>query len=187
MKRTGMSYKWAIISGLFILIFIAVLIKGKSVEQKSGTLEIVSLGNLSQSITDFHIFRIKGENIDMEIMAREAKIFDGEDEASINRIEITYKPASKNPVKLNADKGTFNFGNNTLFLEREDNAVDVKIGNNVTIKADNLRWLGNSKEIRSQGKVYVKGDNIYLEGEGFVANLDNDVYELNKNIRATMW
>ncbi|MBI5194456.1 MAG: LPS export ABC transporter periplasmic protein LptC [Nitrospirae bacterium] len=187
MKLTAMPYIMAIIIGLLLLIFITVLFKGKSVDQQGGALEIVSLGGLSQSITDFHIFRLNGEKLDMEIKAREAKIFEGEDDASIRGIEITYNPQRKSPVKLYADKGTFNIDKNTLYLEKEDNAVDIKIGSNVTIKADSLRWLEESKEVRSPGKVYLKGDNFNLEGEGFVARIDNDEYELKKNVRATMW
>lgn len=187
MKLTAMPYKWAILIGLCILIFITVLFKSKSVDRKVGALEIVSLGSLSQSITDFHIFRLKGEHADMEIKAREAKIYEGDEDASIRGIEITYNPHRKNQVKLYADKGTFNIEKNTLYLEKEDNAVDIKIGSNVTIKADSLRWLEESKEVRSPGKVYVNGDNFNLEGEGFVAHIDNDQYELKKNVRAKMW
>lgn len=186
MINSYMPYRWAIILALFIFVFMAVLIKGKDVK-RGEVLGKVSLGNLSQSISNFHIFRLNGGSIEMEIKADNAVVYSGEDDTLIHGIEVTYNPQRSRPIKMYADKGKYNISQNILFVEKEDNDVDIKIGSNVTIKANSFKWLDDRKEIHSPGKVFVSGDNFSLEGEGLVANINSGVYEIKKNIKATMW
>lgn len=186
MKSTKNTYRWTIILALFIIVSITVLINQRN-EGKTTLLDTVSLGSLSQSINNFHLFRLNNEKIEMEIFARSAVVYSGEEDAAIRSIEITYNPQGKRPIKLYADKGSYNINKNILFVEKEDHDVDIKIGSDVTIRADKFRWLENQNELNSPGKVYIKGDNFYLEGEGFVADIDSGVYEIKKNIKATMW
>ena len=179
-------YRWAIILALFIFAFVALIFKGKDVK-KSGRLDNVSLGSLSQSINDFHLFRLNRENIEMEIMAKSAMVSSGEEDALIRGIKITYNPQGNRPIRLYADKGKYNINKNVLFVEKEDKDVDIKIGTNVTIKVSSFQWVEDRKEIHSPGKVYITGDNFSLEGEGLVADINSGVYEIKKNIKATMW
>lgn len=186
MINSYMPYRWTVILALFIFVFMAVLIKGKDVKREER-LDKVSLGNISQRISNFHIFRLNGEDIEMEIKADNAVVYSGEEDTSIHGIEITYNPHRSRPIKMYADKGRYNNSQNILFVEKEANDVDIKIGSNVTIKAKSFQWLEDKKELHSSGKVFVNGDNFSLEGEGLVADINNGVYELKKNIKAAMW
>lgn len=181
-----MPYRWGIILALLLIVFIAILFKGRDVK-KGERLDTVSLGNLSQNINDFHLFRLNGKEIEMEIMAKKAIVSSEEDDALISGIKITYNPQGSRPIQLYADKGKYNINKNILFVEKEDKDVDIKIGRNISIKANSFQWLEDRKEIQSPGKVYVSGDNFTLEGEVLVADLNNGVYEIKKNIKATMW
>ncbi|MDD5435851.1 MAG: LPS export ABC transporter periplasmic protein LptC [Nitrospira sp.] len=181
-----MPYRWVIILILCLFVFIVILFKGKHVKKGDG-LDTVSLGSLSQNINDFHLFRLNGKEIEMEILAKKAIVSSEEDDALISDIKITYNPQGSRPIQLYADKGKYNINKNILLVEKEDKVVDIKIGRNVSIKANSFQWMEDRKEIQSPGKVYISGDNFSLEGEVLVADINNGVYEIKKNIKATMW
>lgn len=178
-------YRWVLIFALLLLIIGGLLVGRKG--EKSFTLETISLGDLVQRIDDFHLTRLKGENVEWEMKAKSVMIHNRDEDASIKDINIIYISGGGTPIKLSAEKGRYNMGANTFFAERTERDVDIKIGHGLTIKGSGLVWLGDKREIHSPGKVQVIGERFVLEGEDLVANLDSGIYEINKNIRATMW
>jgi len=177
---------------VFLFIFLMVMIvlvigitRGKR-PKKIETMETVSIGDLTQRIEDLHLIHFRREDVDWELAAQNAIIRNGEKDASIQEIDITYVTKGGTRVRLLAAKGGYSISKNIFFVE-EDGGVDIKVGQGITIKSDNLIWSGDKKEIHSQGKIQVIGEKFILEGEDLVANVDDGVYEINKNIKATVW
>ena len=178
--------KWVFIIPFLFLVLVVVVIswrEGKRVE----TFDTVSLGNLSQRLDHLQVIRLKGEDIEWDIRAKNAIIYKDEEDAIVNDIEIIYNPEGGDPVKLTGEKGRYNINKNTFFVEKQEKDVDISIGKGIFIKTGNVEWLEDKREIHSHGKVYLKGKKFVLEGEELVANIDSGRYEINKNIRATLW
>ncbi len=179
-------YKWIFLCIFLLLVIIVAMMRGKGV-RKIEALETVSLGDLSQRIEGFHLTHFKGEKIDWELEAGSAIIHSGDENALVHPIDIIYITASGTPIKLFAEKGIYSIGKNTFFVGKEDGGVNINIGKGITIKSDDLAWSGDKKEIHSLGRIQVIGERFLLEGENLIANVDSGVYEINKNIRATVW
>lgn len=185
--RISKPYKWA-----FVLLFISLLIAiagnmGRKERREGATLETVFLGDLVQRIDDFHLNRFRGENIRWEIGAKTAVIRNGEEDASINDIEIIYTPQNGTPINLYAEKGKYNLSSNNFYVEKVEKEINIQIGEGITIKGGRLEWSEKKREIESPGKVRVVGEKFVLEGEDLLANVDSGVYEIRKNIKATIW
>ena len=143
--------------------------------KKIEMMETVSIGDLTQRIEDLHLIHFRREDVDWELAAQNVVIHNGEEDASIQDIDITY-----------VTKGGYSIIKN-IFSVEENGVVDIKVGQGITIKSDNLVWSGDKKEIYSEGKIQVIGEKFILEGEDLLANVDDGVYEINKNIKATVW
>ena len=178
--------KWVFLS-IFLIMMVVLVIgitRGKRLK-KIETMETVSIGDLTQRIEDLHLIHFKREDVDWELAAQNAVIRNGEEDASIQKIDITYVTKGGTRVRLLAAKGGYSINKNIFSVE--EGGVDIKVGQGITIKSDNLIWSGDKKEIHSQGKIQVIGEKFILEGEDLVANVDDGVYEINKNIKATVW
>lgn len=162
-----------------------VITRGKRL-QKTEAMETVSIGDLTQRIEGLHLIHFRRENVDWELAAKDAVIRNGEEDASIQEIDINYVTDGGTQVRLLAAKGAYNI-NKHIFTVEEDGGVDIRVGRGITIKSDQIIWSGEKKEIYSQGKIQFIGEKFILEGEDLVANVDDGVYEINKNIKATVW
>lgn len=179
-------YRWAVIFTLMLLVGISFIFIRR--EGKGGSmLGTVSLGNLVQRIDDFHLTHYKGEDIEWEIVAHNAMIYNGEEDARIRDFYMTYVPKGGSPVKISAEKGRYNINANTLMVEKVDRDVDIEIGQGLTIIGSRFSWSGDKREIFGPGNIRVVGERFYLEGEDLSGNVDNGLYEIKKNIRANMW
>lgn len=155
--------------------------------REGDTFETVLLGDLVQRINDLHLTYFRGESIEWEIEAKSAIIRKGEEAAAVKDMHITYIPQGGTPINLSAEKGRYNLSENTFFAEKVERDVDIKIGLGLIIKGSEFTWLGDERKIYGPGKIRVIGESFALEGEDLVANVDNGIYEISKNIRATMW
>lgn len=185
--KISKPYKWA-----FVLLFIFLLIAiagnmGRKESRDEATLETVFLGDLSQRIDDFHLNRFSGENMRWEIGAKTAVIRNGEEDASINDIEIVYTPQDGTPIHLSAERGKYNLSSNNFYIEKVEKEIRIQVGEGITIKGGRLEWSEKKREIESPGEVHVAGEKFVLEGEDLLANVDSGVYEIRKNIRARIW
>jgi len=179
--------KWVFLS-IFLIMMVVLVIgitRGKR-PQKIEMMETVSIGDLTQRIEDLHLIHFRRENVDWELVAQNAVIRNGEEDAAIQGIDITYITKGGTRVRLLAAKGGYSINKN-IFTVEEDGGVDIKVGQGITIKSDSLVWSADKKEIYSEGKIQVIGEKFILEGEDLVANVDDGVYEINKNIKATVW
>lgn len=180
------SYRWAIIILFLFLVVIVVAIshREKTMVERFDT---VSIGNLAQRIDNLHIVRLKGEDIEWDMKARDAVIYNDEEDATVHGIEITYRTGKGTPVKLSGEKGRYNINKNAFSMERQEKDVEISIGKGLVIKTGNIEWLEDKREVHSSGRVYVKGKKFVLEGEDLTARIDSGTYEINKNIQATIW
>ncbi len=170
---------------VFTVIIVGVMMGRDS--EKVGSLEIVLLGDMVQRIDQFHLIRLRGEDIEWEIGAKRAIIYNGEDDTEIQEIDITYNPPGGTPIKLIAERGRYNIGTNTFYVKKLNRDVDIKVGKNLIINTGSLVWSEEKRERSSPGQVHVRGEKFILEGENLIANLDTGVYEIKKNIQATVW
>jgi len=178
--------KWFFLSIFLIMMVVVVIgITKEKRPKKIEMMETVSIGDLTQRIEDLHLIHCRREDVDWELAAQNAIIRNGEEDASIQEIDITYVTKGGTRVRLLAAKGGYSINKNIFSVE--EGGVDIKVGQGITIKSDNLIWSGDKKEIYSQGKIQVIGEKFILEGEDLVANVDDGVYEINKNIKATVW
>ena len=179
--------KWFFLSIFLIMMVVVVIgITKEKRPKKIEMMETVSIGDLTQRIEDLHLIHFRREDVDWELAAQNVVIHNGEEDASIQDIDITYVTKGGTRVRFLATKGGYSIIKNIFSVEK-DGGVDIKVGQGITIKSDNLVWSGDKKEIYSQGKIQVIGEKFILEGEDLVANVDDGVYEINKNIKATVW
>lgn len=179
-------YKWGFLFAFLLLLIVGVVITGKG-DKNSRVLETVLLGDLVQQIDDFHLFRFIEEDVEWELKAKSSVMHNGEEDALVRDINIVYIPKGETPIRLSAEKGKYDINKNTFFVEGGEEDVDIKIGKGIAVRTKSLKWLGENKEIHSSGRVQVVGEKFILEGEDLTAFVDNGVYEINKNIHATIW
>lgn len=185
--KISKPYKWVFVLLSIVLLIAIVGDMGRKERRKVATLDTVSLGGLVQHIDDFHLNRFRGENIEWEIGAKTAVIRNGEEDASINDIEIVYTPQDGTPIHLSAEKGKYNLSSNNFRVEKVEKEINIQIGEVVTIKGGGLEWSEEKREIESPGEVRVVGEKFVLEGEDLLADVDSGIYEIRRNIRATIW
>ena len=180
------TYTWTIIF-IIVLSVIFVVFTGSKRGVKNPMFQTVSLGDLIQQINDLRLVRFRGEDVEWEMKAKSAILQNGEDDTEVKEINIFYVSHNGTPIKIAAEKGRYNINKNSFFFNKGEDGVNIKIGQSITIKSGDIAWSGEMREIHSQDKVKIMGEKFILEGEDLIANLDSGVYELNRNVHATMW
>src|SRR4030066_1985556 len=98
--------KWFFLSIFLIMMVVVVIgITKEKRPKKIEMMETVSIGDLTQRIEDLHLIHFRREDVDWELAAQNAIIRNGEEDASIQEIEITYVTKGGTRVRLLAAKG----------------------------------------------------------------------------------
>ncbi|MCC6544482.1 MAG: LPS export ABC transporter periplasmic protein LptC [Nitrospirae bacterium] len=185
-----MTSKWKLLLGV-IYIFLFIIVVAGFFSGYKDNLErpsvLSTLGDTVQEIDDFYLTRVNGSIVEWEIGAKKASIASGEEEALLQDINITHRTQQVGTITLTAEKGRYNIGTSSFFMEKEDRDVIIRLSRDVTINVGNLMWSDEDRQVRSTGMVHVTGQAFVLDGEGLVANLDSGIYEIRKNIRARIW
>ncbi len=182
--------KWKLLIGIIYISLFTIIVAGflagdKDTHNRQSVM--MTLGDTVQKIDDFYLTRINGSNVEWEKKKKSASIASGEEDAVLQDINITHRSPSGGIILLSADKGRYNIGANSFFVEKAERDVSIRIARDVTINVGNLAWSDEDRQVQSTGMVYVEGQTFVLEGEELVGNLDTGIYEIRKNIRARMW
>lgn len=169
-----------------LIVIVATLMESR-MGRNNTIFQTVSLGDMSQRIDDLNLINLKGGEVEWEVKAKNTIIQNGEDDALVKDIDIFYLSHNGTTITLSAPDGIYNVKKNTFLLARREGGVEIKIGQDITIKTANLAWSSDNREIYSPGKIQVQGNRFLLEGEDLKVNVESGTYEINKNIRATIW
>ncbi len=140
--------------------------EGKEVEQKVLSFSID--GRTSKGVKSWHLEGKTAEFIDDEIFLNDLK---------------AYALTDNGKIDLVSDRGVFRRS-----LGEVELIGNVKVLNDmgVTLISNSAKWSQNSKEILSDDIVYIEHEKMKARGEGAIANSEEKIAILKKNVEVNI-
>lgn len=103
---------------------------------------------------------------------------------TFKKVTLIYFPKGEQPITLVGNLGNLDTKTKNIFLEGE---VSISNPEGYELKVPSLYYQENTREVSSEGKVFFKGPNIFLDGEGMTMSLDSQKVRVKKKARMTFY
>jgi LPS export ABC transporter protein LptC len=134
-----------------------------------------------QEVKDFSFVQYReGGSEKWKLSGRSAEVLD-------NKVDIEYMSAlsfgAGTMLKLKADKGVFDKGDNMVHLS--DNVVVVST-DGTKLTTDRMAWDADTKNVSTDGSVSIKRPDMEITGTGATCDIEGKTAELKQDINARL-
>jgi len=123
-------------------------------------------------INGFNFSKTEGDNSTWELFAKRAEVRKDTGLAKLEDLDAVIRAKDGSVFKLKADSGEFDTGTKKMMLTGGDKGVVVSSSNGYRMTLSDVRWDNDSKELSTDGRVTIDGNNMRIEGKGMVARTD---------------
>jgi len=143
----------------------------------------VKLDQAEVVIDGFHFAKSDTDKGGWVLDAKKAEVTKETGKAKLRDLQGRYSGKDGMVLTMNADEGMFDTGTKAISLTGRANDVTVKSSNGYSMSARELSWDDVKKELTTDNKVVIKGDNIKIEGKGLVARSDLQEVRITNGVR----
>lgn len=140
---------------------------------------------LLMSMEGFRSAKSEGGKVVWSMRAATADLYDNR-EARLRDIEIVYAASDRGRVSLISDTGSMDTESGDAVLKSESREVRVVTGDGYLLTTGSISWHTASREVRTSDTFKLLGREIYLEGKGVTANVDDQTVVVKENVKAVL-
>lgn len=141
------------------------------------------LGRADASIDHFTFRETRAGAVQWEVKAARARVFEAEQRADLEEVEVTLFGEKGRQLSLRADKGVLDTAKKDFVLEQRNGPIVVNLGSGYTIYTNHLAWTDARREIRTTDPVTIFGQGLEVRGVGLIGNLDSEEFKVLANVR----
>jgi lipopolysaccharide export system protein LptC len=145
-----------------------------------------SIDRADTKISEFIFTQSKGDSIEWQIQARQARLFEREKQALLNDVDVTLYGAKGKELTVSGEEGTLNTETKHFVLANQQNPMVVETGEGYTIYTNHLAWANEKKEISTRDHVRIIGHGVEVTGRGLVGRLESEEFEVLEDVRVAL-
>lgn len=127
----------------------------------------------------------EGDRVVWSMRAGTADLYENR-EARLHDIKIEYAASARGRVSLISDIGSMDMESGDAVLRSESREVRVVTADGYLLTTRFISWHAGAREVRTSDFFKLLGREIYLEGKGMTANLDEQTVVVNENVKAVL-
>lgn len=140
---------------------------------------------LLMAMEGFRSAMSEGDRVVWSMRAGTADLYENR-EARLHDIKIEYAASARGRVSLISDIGSMDMESGDAVLRSESREVRVVTADGYLLTTRFISWHAGAREVRTTGIFKLLGREIYLEGKGMTANLDDQTVVVNENVKAVL-
>lgn len=180
-RRTLLGLSVCLAAFLGYLLFV----NGESVP----TSQLVPSGPIEQAdakISEFTFTQSKGDAVQWQVQARQARLFEREKRALLTDVDVTLFGVKGKELTLSGEEGTLDTATKNFVLANRVAPLIVEIGSGYTIYTNHLIWTDDAKEIRTDDRVRIVGHGLQVTGRGLRGRMETEEFQVLEDVHVDL-
>jgi lipopolysaccharide export system protein LptC len=137
-------------------------------------------------ISEFTFTQSKGDAIQWQVQARQARLFEREKRALLTGVDVTLFSVKGKELTLSCDEGTLDTATKNFVLVNRADPLVVEIGSGYTIYTNHLVWTDDAKEIRTDDRVRIVGHGLQVTGRGLLGRMESEEFQVLEDVHVDL-
>jgi LPS export ABC transporter protein LptC len=137
-------------------------------------------------ISEFIFTQSKGDVIQWQVQAKQARLFEKEKRALLNDVDVTLYGQNGKELTVFGEEGTLDTQTKNFSLANLEKPIVVETGSGYTIYTNHLAWTDNAREIRTDDPVRIVGHGLEVTGRGLLGRMESEVFEVLEDVHVVL-
>ena len=133
-------------------------------------------------ISEFTFTQTKGDVIQWQVQAKQARLFEQEKRALLNVVDVTLYGLKGKELTVSGDEGALDTSTKNFVLTNKTAPLVVKTSSGYTIYTNHLAWTDATKEIRTEDPVRIIGNGLEVTGRGLLGRIESEEFEVLEDV-----
>ncbi len=145
-----------------------------------------SMDSADATISQFTFTQTKGDTVQWQVQAQEARLFERERRAMLRVVEVTLFGQQGKDLTVIGDEGTLNTETKNFVLANRSEPLVIRTESGYVIYTNHLAWTDETREIRTQDPVRIVGHGLEVRGRGLLGHLDREEFEVLEDVHVDL-
>lgn len=137
-------------------------------------------------ISKFTFTQTKGDAVQWQVDAQEARLFDQEKRAMLQNVAVTLFGQQGKELTVTGDEGILDTETKNFVLSNRSEPLVVRTESGYVIYTNHLAWTDETREIRTQDSVRIVGHGLEVTGRGLLGHLDTEKFEVLEDVHVDL-
>lgn len=145
-----------------------------------------SVEQADAKIMDFVFTQSKGNVVQWQVQARQARLFEQDKRAVLRDVALTFYGTEGDEVTVHGEEGTMDTATKNFRLANRDTPIVVETRSGYTIYTNHLVWTDQAREIRTEDPVRVVGHGLEVRGQGLRGRMESEEFEVLQDVHVDL-
>jgi lipopolysaccharide export system protein LptC len=137
-------------------------------------------------IDRFTFTQSHGGAVKWQVQARRARMFETENRAVLEGVQVTLYGPKGRELHLESDEGTIDTVRKNFVLSKRSGTIAVELENGYTIFTNHLAWTDERREVTTADAVTITGNGLEVTGRGLVGKLDVEEFRILEGVHVAI-
>ena len=145
-----------------------------------------SMDAADATISQFTFTQTKGDTVQWQVQAQEARLFERDKRAMLQAVAITLFGRQGKDLTLTGDEGTLDTETKNFVLVNRLEPLVIHTESGYVIYTNHLAWTDQTREIRTEDPVRIVGHGLEVTGRGLLGHLDREEFEVLEDVHVDL-
>ena len=171
-----------VLSGILAIFLVYLLTSQVESEQVPAGPVAHELEHADAGIDRFTFTQTRSGTVQWEVQAQRARLFDTENRAMLEGVQVTLYGPKGRELRLEGDEGTVDTAGKNFVLTKREGDIVVQLENGYTIFTNHLVWTDARREVSTSDAVRIVGNGLDVTGRGLVGKLDVEEFQILEDV-----
>jgi LPS export ABC transporter protein LptC len=145
-----------------------------------------SMDAADAKISKFTFTQTKGDTIQWQVQAQEARLFERDKRAMLQIVAVTLFGQQGKELTVTGDEGTLDTETKNFMLANRSEPIVIRTESGYVIYTNHLAWTDQTREMRTQDPVRIVGHGLEVTGRGLLGHLDREEFEVLEDVHVDL-
>lgn len=145
-----------------------------------------SIERADAKISKFVFTQSKGDVIQWQVQAKQARLFEQEKRALLSEVDVTLYGAKGKEMTVFGEEGTLDTATKNFVLANRVDPLIVETGSGYTIYTNHLAWTDDQKEFHTNDRVRIVGHGLEVTGRGLLGRLESEEFQILEDVHVDL-
>jgi lipopolysaccharide export system protein LptC len=174
------------ISGILACFLAYLLLTNSTSVPNPTTTSPGAIDQADATISDFTFTQTKGETVQWQVQAQQARLFEQDKRALLQTVAVTLFGHQGKELTVTGEEGTLDTATKNFVLANRITPLVVETTSGYIIYTNHLAWTDRTREIRTQDPVRIVGHGLEVRGRGLLGHLDTEEFEVLEDVHVDL-